>query len=116
MTSMMDTPKQAAMARNAKVARDRATTALLAVYRLESGLRLFQFAVDGAVNGAARQKTDELAVANEYVSPIWTAFAELQGDAEEAMEALLDMGRLLGWNDAPAPKPPAPKPTLRPAL
>ena len=113
---MMDTPKQAAMARNAKVARDRATTALLAVYRLESGLRLFQLAVDGAVNGAARHKTDELAVANEYVSPIWTAFVELQGDAEEAMEALLDMGRLLGWNDAPAPKPSAPKPTLRPAL
>src|SRR5262245_33665188 len=102
---MMDTPKKAAMARNTKVARDRASTALLAVYRLESGLRLFQLAADGAVHGVARHKIDELPVANEYVSPIWAALAELQGDAEEAMEALLDMGRLFGWNEAPAPKP-----------
>jgi len=111
----MDTPKQAAMARDAKVARERATTALLAVYRLESGLRQFQLAVDGAVYGVARHKIDEPAAANEYVSPIWTALAELQGDAEEAMNALLDMGRLLGWNEAPAPEP-KPKPTLGPVL
>src|SRR5262245_59714569 len=97
---MMDTPKQVAMARNAKVARQRATTALLAVYRLESGLRLFRLAVDGAVYGVARHKIDELDAANGYVSRIWTArsrrLTTVSGSADQQRGQDFSRGPFMG--------------------